>query len=66
VVIAPFQQLNVNLSFYVQLLLLKRGGQVIYSGKLGRNSQKMVEYFEVHEAPSRTYILCSSISLKQE
>jgi hypothetical protein len=31
----------------VQLLLLKRGGQVIYSGKLGRNSQKMIEYFEV-------------------
>ncbi|CAD6336580.1 unnamed protein product [Miscanthus lutarioriparius] len=29
-----------------ELLLLKRGGQVIYSGKLGRNSQKMVEYFE--------------------
>ena len=32
----------------MQLLLLKRGGQVIYSGKLGRNSQKMIEYFEVH------------------
>ncbi|VAI89895.1 unnamed protein product [Triticum turgidum subsp. durum] len=29
-----------------ELLLLKRGGQVIYSGKLGRNSQKMIEYFE--------------------
>ncbi|CAN6201350.1 unnamed protein product [Urochloa humidicola] len=29
-----------------ELLLLKRGGQVIYSGQLGRNSQKMVEYFE--------------------
>ncbi|VAI77408.1 unnamed protein product [Triticum turgidum subsp. durum] len=29
-----------------ELLLLKRGGQVIYSGKLGRNSQKMTEYFE--------------------
>ncbi|KAE8817327.1 ABC transporter G family member 42 [Hordeum vulgare] len=29
-----------------ELLLLKRGGQVIYSGKLGRNSEEMVEYFE--------------------
>lgn len=30
-----------------QLLLMKRGGQVIYSGPLGRNSHKVVEYFEV-------------------
>ncbi|GJM98188.1 hypothetical protein PR202_ga15175 [Eleusine coracana subsp. coracana] len=29
-----------------ELLLLKRGGQVIYSGQLGRNSQKMIDYFE--------------------
>ncbi|BBG98920.1 ABC-2 and Plant PDR ABC-type transporter family protein [Prunus dulcis] len=29
-----------------ELLLLKRGGQVIYSGPLGRNSHKIVEYFE--------------------
>ncbi|KAF8393439.1 hypothetical protein HHK36_021683 [Tetracentron sinense] len=28
------------------LLLMKRGGQVIYSGPLGRNSHKIVEYFE--------------------
>jgi ABC-type multidrug transport system ATPase subunit len=30
-----------------ELLLMKRGGQVIYSGPLGRNSQKIIEYFEV-------------------
>ena len=30
-----------------QLLLLKRGGQVIYAGELGRHSHKLVEYFEV-------------------
>jgi ABC-type multidrug transport system ATPase subunit len=30
-----------------ELLLMKRGGQVIYSGQLGRNSWKVVEYFEV-------------------
>ncbi|KAD2806245.1 hypothetical protein E3N88_39622 [Mikania micrantha] len=29
-----------------ELLLLKRGGQVIYSGPLGRHSQKVIEYFE--------------------
>ncbi|XP_076904317.1 ABC transporter G family member 35-like [Bidens hawaiensis] len=28
-----------------ELLLLKRGGQVIYSGPLGRNSQHIIEYF---------------------
>ena len=30
-----------------ELLLMKRGGQVIYSGPLGRNSHKITEYFEV-------------------
>ncbi|RXH88664.1 hypothetical protein DVH24_000263 [Malus domestica] len=29
-----------------ELLLMKRGGQLIYSGPLGRNSHKVVEYFE--------------------
>ncbi|XP_073040136.1 ABC transporter G family member 36-like isoform X2 [Primulina eburnea] len=29
-----------------ELLLMKRGGQVIYAGPLGRHSQKVVEYFE--------------------
>lgn len=29
-----------------ELMLMKRGGQVIYAGPLGRNSQKVVEYFE--------------------
>ncbi|XP_022777195.1 ABC transporter G family member 36-like isoform X2 [Durio zibethinus] len=29
-----------------ELLLMKRGGQVIYFGQLGRNSQKIIEYFE--------------------
>ena len=26
---------------------MKRGGQVIYAGPLGRHSQKLIEYFEV-------------------
>ncbi|XP_027364375.1 pleiotropic drug resistance protein 2-like [Abrus precatorius] len=29
-----------------ELLLMKRGGQVIYGGPLGQNSQKLIEYFE--------------------
>ncbi|KAK7337203.1 hypothetical protein VNO77_17766 [Canavalia gladiata] len=29
-----------------ELLLMKRGGQVIYAGPLGHNSQKLIEYFE--------------------
>ncbi|KAF5933065.1 hypothetical protein HYC85_029236 [Camellia sinensis] len=29
-----------------ELLLMKKGGQVIYSGPLGRNSRKIIEYFE--------------------
>ncbi|KAF3333372.1 ABC transporter G family member 42 [Carex littledalei] len=29
-----------------QLLLLKRGGQVIYAGELGSHSHKMIRYFE--------------------
>ncbi|CAI9114209.1 OLC1v1014873C1 [Oldenlandia corymbosa var. corymbosa] len=29
-----------------ELLLMKRGGQVIYAGPLGRHSHKIVEYFE--------------------
>ncbi|KAL3536142.1 hypothetical protein ACH5RR_004603 [Cinchona calisaya] len=29
-----------------ELLLMKRGGRVIYAGPLGRNSQKLIDYFE--------------------
>ncbi|XP_061374184.1 pleiotropic drug resistance protein 2-like isoform X3 [Gastrolobium bilobum] len=29
-----------------ELLLMKRGGQIIYSGPLGQHSQKLIEYFE--------------------
>ncbi|CAO2839378.1 unnamed protein product [Amaranthus hypochondriacus] len=29
-----------------ELLLMKRGGQIIYAGPLGDNSQKLIEYFE--------------------
>ncbi|KAJ4825747.1 hypothetical protein Tsubulata_042317 [Turnera subulata] len=29
-----------------ELLLMKRGGELIYSGPLGQNSQEMIQYFE--------------------
>ncbi|PKI49305.1 hypothetical protein CRG98_030233 [Punica granatum] len=29
-----------------ELLLMKRGGQVIYAGPLGRHSHRLIEYFE--------------------
>ncbi|CAK7348518.1 unnamed protein product [Dovyalis caffra] len=29
-----------------ELILMKRGGQMIYSGELGQNSSKLIEYFE--------------------
>jgi hypothetical protein len=31
----------------MQLLLLKRGGRIIYNGPLGVNSDKLIEYFQV-------------------
>nr|CAB3478166.1 unnamed protein product [Digitaria exilis] len=35
-----------------ELLLMKRGGQIIFSGSLGRNSHKVIEYFEaIHGVP---------------
>ncbi|KAL3824398.1 hypothetical protein ACJIZ3_020427 [Penstemon smallii] len=35
-----------------ELLLMKRGGQVIYAGELGQNSQKIIDYFEaIPEVP---------------
>lgn len=31
----------------LQLLLMKRGGQVLYAGPLGHRSQELIEYFGV-------------------
>ncbi|XP_073127803.1 pleiotropic drug resistance protein 2-like isoform X2 [Henckelia pumila] len=36
-----------------ELFLMKRGGQVIYAGPLGRNSQLLIEYFEAIEGVSK-------------
>lgn len=41
-----FPHTRTNVILY-QLLLMKRGGQVIYSGALGKNSQNVIHYFEV-------------------
>ncbi|KAJ7527147.1 hypothetical protein O6H91_16G039300 [Diphasiastrum complanatum] len=36
-----------------ELLLLKRGGQVIYAGSLGRHSHKLIEYFQAVDGVPR-------------
>lgn len=35
------------LTLYLQLVLLKAGGRMIYCGPLGQHSCKVIEYFEV-------------------
>ncbi|KAK8700613.1 hypothetical protein V6N13_019004 [Hibiscus sabdariffa] len=50
--ILPFQPLAItfqNVNYFVdmpKLLLLKRGGRIIYGGKLGVNSQILIDYFQ--------------------
>ncbi|KAK3226771.1 hypothetical protein Dsin_006633 [Dipteronia sinensis] len=50
--VLPFQPLSLcfnHMNYYVDmpaLLLMKRGGQVIYGRPLGHNSHKLIEYFE--------------------
>jgi hypothetical protein len=52
----------------VQLLLLKRGGQVIYAGELGHNSCKLVEYFEVFSSTdfSISYLILNNHAVDAE
>lgn len=38
---------SLNGLYLMQMLLLKRGGRIIYNGPLGHNSDKLIEYFEV-------------------
>ncbi|KAH9321633.1 hypothetical protein KI387_016272 [Taxus chinensis] len=57
-----------------ELLLMKRGGQVIYAGPLGHHSHKLVEYFEAVEGvppiaegynPATWVLEVSSISVEE-
>lgn len=45
-VIVPF-----GFSISMQLVLLKTGGRIIYSGPLGKHSSRVIEYFEVSWLP---------------
>ncbi|KAM1523848.1 hypothetical protein ACFX10_008508 [Malus domestica] len=46
-VVCTIHQPNIDIfEAFDQLLLMKRGGQVIYDGPLGRHSHKLVEHFE--------------------
>jgi hypothetical protein len=40
---------------------MKRGGQVIYAGPLGRHSHKLVEYFEVSIENFEVFTFLSTI-----
>ncbi|XP_060672517.1 LOW QUALITY PROTEIN: pleiotropic drug resistance protein 3-like [Ziziphus jujuba] len=46
-VVCTIHQPSINIfDSFDELILLKRGGQIIYSGELGQNSSKLIEYFE--------------------
>nr|XP_027186672.1 ABC transporter G family member 39-like isoform X1 [Cicer arietinum] len=46
-VVCTIHQPSIDLfEHFDELLLMKRGGQVIYEGPLGQNSEKLIEYFE--------------------
>ena len=45
--VSPFVSLAASLPLSPQLLLMKRGGEAIYMGPLGTNSQIMIDYFQV-------------------
>lgn len=38
---------------------MKRGGQLIYGGPLGRNSHKIIEYFEVLRVLDYIFLSCA-------
>jgi len=40
-------------SDFDSLLLLKRGGEVVFFGELGDNSEKLIEYFEMYDRTPR-------------
>lgn len=42
---------------------MKIGGQIIYSGELGENSSKLIEYFEVNHMTTYSYTICFYISI---
>jgi hypothetical protein len=46
---------NLRLQAFDELLLMKRGGRIIFFGETGYRSQKVVEYFEV-----RSLTCCAS------
>lgn len=50
--------------FVEQMLLMKRGGQVIYMGALGRQSHKLVEYFEVTITFSESWYIIMFVGIK--
>ncbi|URD94129.1 Pleiotropic drug resistance protein [Musa troglodytarum] len=54
--VLPFIPLTIsfqNVNYYVEtppLILMKRGGELIYTGPIGKHSSKIIEYFEAKSA----------------
>ena len=40
---------KINFFLFLQLLLLKRGGEQIFSGPIGRHGSQLIIYFEVRK-----------------
>ncbi|KAI0488475.1 hypothetical protein KFK09_028308 [Dendrobium nobile] len=46
-VVCTIHQPSINIfESFDELLLMKKGGQIIFNGQLGQNSRKLIEYFE--------------------
>jgi hypothetical protein len=50
----------------LQMLLMKRGGQVIYMGPLGHHSHNLIEYFEVRTSFGKHSIIHVLIEVSEE
>ncbi|KAK1578736.1 hypothetical protein Q3G72_032753 [Acer saccharum] len=62
--VLPFEPITLtfeNIQYFVdtpKLILMKGGGQMIYSGELGQHSSKLIEYFEVSTSKRVLNKLC--------
>ena len=46
-----------------ELLLLKRGGETIFNGQLGKDSKDLVKYFQVSTAQGLSSVCCKAIKM---
>ena len=46
-----------------ELLLLKRGGETIFNGQLGKDSKDLVKYFQVSTAQDVSTVCCKATNM---